>query len=830
MGADGSLIFDTKIDSSGFSSGIKKLGSISKSGLSLLGGAIAGITTAAGAAVTASSKIGSEFESQMSRVKAISGATETDFEKLKEQAMQLGADTAFSATSAAEGMENLAAAGFNTKEIMDAMPGLLDLAAASGEDLATSSDIAASTLRGFGKAASEAGHVADVLAENANRTNSSVADTGEAMKYVAPLARAAGISMEETAAAIGIMANAGIQGSQAGTTLRGAISRLSKPTEDMEAAMEELGISFYDSDGKMKSLADQVAMLEGAMSGLTDEQKNNYLVTLYGQESLSGMLALINEGPESLEALTQSFEECDGSASEAAKTMQDNFAGAIEQMKGSAETLGITIFDSASVSLKDFANIGTQYINDLTESFNNDGIDGLIDTGSKIVVNILSGIAEKTPVAVDMAIQVIDSIIKNLDSNIPEFSHSGMKILSSLCKGIAELLPTLGIFAYDIIAMLISGISEKAPVMLEKGTEILSNLLKGISENAPQIIESGTKMLTDFMGGISEKLPDLIPLALQAVLSIAQGIVENLPTLIDAGINMLTALAQGIIESLPMLIEQAPKIINAFFEALDQGIFKLIVAGANILKALIDGIVENAPILKENAKEIAQAVLNIFLHLDMLRAGKSIIKNLISGIKEFASHPVTSVKEIAGKIKNVFSEFSWSDIGSNIINGIVNGVKNAAGNLARAALDAVTGAWDAMTGWLDIHSPSKKAEKVIGKNWALGIGVGFEKNMPIGDMVGNVNTAMSKIHSSVSALEGGANITKRTDSNPVRCGSPSSGPSFEGIDYNRLQRIVNGANSEKTIILNVDGTEVLRWIVSKNDDHSNRTGGDTIFE
>ena len=253
--ADGKIVIDTDLDSSGIEGGLKKLGSITTKGLKVATTAITGTATALGGISTAAVKIGSDFEAQMSRVKAISGATGEEFEKLKKQAIQLGADTAFSASEAAQGMENLAAAGFTTSEIMDAMPGMLNLAAASGEDLASSADIAASTLRGFGLEASDAAHVADVLAENANRTNSSVSETGEAMKYVAPLARAAGISLEETAAAIGIMANAGIQGSQAGTTLRGAISRLSKPTDAMTAAMEELGISFYDSEGKMKSLS-----------------------------------------------------------------------------------------------------------------------------------------------------------------------------------------------------------------------------------------------------------------------------------------------------------------------------------------------------------------------------------------------------------------------------------------------------------------------------------------------------------------------------------------------------------------------------------------------
>lgn len=261
--ADGKVVIETDLDSSGIEKGLTNLEKVATKGLKVAAAAITGTATALAGVATAAAKTGADFESQMSRVKAISGATGEEFEKLKAQAIELGAETSFSASQAAEGMENLAAAGFTTTETMEAMPGLLDLAAASGEDLASSSDIATSALRGFGMEASEAGHVADVLAENANRTNSSVAETGEAMKYVAPLARSAGLSFEETAAAIGIMANAGIQGSQAGTTLRGAISRLSKPTDDMQNAMDDLGISFYDADGKMKSLSDQVVAFKG---------------------------------------------------------------------------------------------------------------------------------------------------------------------------------------------------------------------------------------------------------------------------------------------------------------------------------------------------------------------------------------------------------------------------------------------------------------------------------------------------------------------------------------------------------------------------------------
>ena len=291
----------------------------------------------------AAAKIGGDFEEQMSRVKAISGATGSSFDQLKQQAIDLGAKTAFSAKESAAGMENLASAGFDANEIMSAMPGLLDLAAVSGGDVALASENAATALRGFGLDASQAGHVADVFARAAADTNAEVADMGEAMKYIAPVANAMGISLEESAAAIGIMSDAGIKGSQAGTSLRGALSRLAKPTDPMIAKMDELGLSFYDAEGNMKSLKDQIGMLQQAFKGLTPEQQQNALVTLYGQESLSGMMALIDKGPDSLGKLTNSLKDSNGAADEMARTMQDNMNSSIEQMLGAFESAAIVI-------------------------------------------------------------------------------------------------------------------------------------------------------------------------------------------------------------------------------------------------------------------------------------------------------------------------------------------------------------------------------------------------------------------------------------------------------------------------------------------------------
>lgn len=312
-------------------------------------------------------KIGGDFSSQMSRVKAISGANTQEFKQLHDQSLQLGADTAFSAKQAAEGMENLASAGFTTNEIMTAMPGLLDLAASSGESLANSSDIAASTLRGFGLDASQTAHVADVLAKNASATNAAVADTGEAMKYASPVAKAMGLSLEEVTAAIGEMANAGIKGSQAGTTLRTALTRLASPSDPAATKMEELGFKAFDSQGRLFSLSKIIDNLSKSLKGKTDQQKQDAIATIFGQEAMSGMLTLIDNGSSALDTLTDSYKNSDGAAKEMAKTMQDNSKSSIEQMMGSIETAAIKLQEVAAPTIIKIANEIQELANEFSE-------------------------------------------------------------------------------------------------------------------------------------------------------------------------------------------------------------------------------------------------------------------------------------------------------------------------------------------------------------------------------------------------------------------------------------------------------------------------------
>lgn len=393
---------------------------------------------------TAAITTGNDFEAQMSRVQAIAGATKDELKQLTDQAIQLGIKTTFTSTQVATGMEDLASAGFSTNEIMSAMPGLLNLAASSGADLATSSSIAASAIRGFGLEASSSSHVADVFAETAARTNAQTEDLGDAMSYVAPIAHTAGLSIEETAAAIGIMSDAGVKGSQAGTALRGGLTRIVKPTKQVEEAMKTLGVKFYDNNGKMKSLTQIVQLLQEHTKGLTDEVKNQALAQIFGTESLSGMLALVNRGSGSLTELTTDFKNCDGAAQNMADTILDNSKGAIEQLKGSLESAGIAIQQALSPDLKQLA----KDVQKMTDKFTN-----MTDAEKENVIHIALLVATIGP-----ALKILSKMGTTLETTSEFLGDlfkatanvtSGVKIaegrVGSLTKALSILASPLGI-------------------------------------------------------------------------------------------------------------------------------------------------------------------------------------------------------------------------------------------------------------------------------------------------------------------------------------------------------------------------------------------------
>ena len=303
----------------------------------------AGVTISAGAGIADTVKTYADFEAAMSEVKAISGATSEEFAQLTEKANQMGAVTKFTASESAEAFKYMAQAGWDAKEMMDGIEGLMSLAAASGEDLGITSDIVTDALTAFGMAAKDSGRFADVMAMAANATNTDVAKMGDTFKYVAPVAGALGYSIEDTAVAIGLMANNGIKASQAGTSLRSLLTNLTHPVGQAADAIEELDISITNADGSVKPLSQTLQELRSKFSALSEAERAQYAAMLAGQEGMSGLLAIVNASEQDFASLTDQINNSSGAAEEMADIMMDNLAGKFELFTGSLDSMKLSL-------------------------------------------------------------------------------------------------------------------------------------------------------------------------------------------------------------------------------------------------------------------------------------------------------------------------------------------------------------------------------------------------------------------------------------------------------------------------------------------------------
>lgn len=313
------------------------------------------------------SKVGMDFEAEMSKVKAISSATGEDFVKLKNIAEEMGAKTKFSATQSAEGLEYMAMAGWKTNEMLTGLPPVLDLATASGTDLGRTSDIVTDAITAFGLKAKDVSMFSDVLAAASNNANTNVEMMGATFQYAAPVAGALGYSVQDTALAIGLMANAGIKAEKAGTALRGGLTNLVNPTDKMAEAMDKYNISVTEADGTMKPFRQLIIEIREKLGGLDEATQASAVANIFGKEAMSGWLAVINGSDEDLNKLTSAIDNCEGATAKMAETMQDNAKGSITEMKSALEGAGIKVFETLAPHITNIANKVSELANKFSE-------------------------------------------------------------------------------------------------------------------------------------------------------------------------------------------------------------------------------------------------------------------------------------------------------------------------------------------------------------------------------------------------------------------------------------------------------------------------------
>ena len=677
-------------------------------------------------------KVGNEFQAQMSRVQAIAGATGGELDKMKRQAIELGAKTAFSAKEAAQGMENLASAGFQVNEIMDAMPGVLDLAAVSGGDVAASSEAMASSLRAFGLEAGQAGHVADVFARAAADTNAETVDMAEAMKYVAPVAHSMGLSLEETAASIGIMADAGIKGSQAGTTLRGALSRIAKPTKAMVKSMDQLGVSFYDANGKMIPLREQIAQLKTATAGLTQEERNRHLVTLYGQNSLSGMLALLDAGPEKLDKMTNALINSDGAAREMAETMQDNLASKIEQMGGAFESAAIVIQQILEPALTKVVGGITKLI----EAFLN-----MSPVGQKMVVIFAGMVAALGPLLL-IAGTVITTMVK-LRIAMQFLGPAFMGTMGTIALVVAAFYALVAVFmiAYtksekfrnfiDSLApaikkglgVAVEWTAEKLKVLwewLQKATEKVKEFGSAISSKVANTLQqfginlgqAGSSIGSfissglERLGGAFGKVGGVMSIAASVLTKVGLaffGITGPLGLVISLVVSFLTAWARtGELnaDGITQVFDNLSTTIQGAADAINQYLPIFVQKGTEILVKLIEGIANAIPgivsVISQVIESLVQTISTVLPTI--LAAGVQILTALINGIAQALPTIISAAIQIIQALIQGLVEALPAIIEAalQIITGLVQGLIQALPMILEAALQIIMGLVNAL--------------------------------------------------------------------------------------------------------------------------------------
>lgn len=485
--------------------------------------ALAGTLAMGGFGATTAIKTYSDFEKGLSNVKAVSQATDSEMKQLSNTAKSLGASTEWSAVQVTQAEELLGQAGFSTKENISALPGLLSLASAGDLDLAAATDIASGTLRSFNIDASNTSHVADVLALSASATNSDVTDLGETMKYVAPVSASLGISFEDTAAAAGLLSNQNIKGSQAGTVLRQAMARLASPTKEAAGLMKTYGINAFDTQGNMKPLSGVVDNLNSSLGKLTSQQRADIISTIFGTESMSGVLALMNQGGQSLSDLSKRLSDANGAAKDMANTKLDNLSGQWKILKSAVEGMNIALGERLAPYAKQFVTWFTGKIPDIT-----DGIVNAVDYLSNHTEDI-----KETAIAIGTVVTAIAGF--NIAGSIGN-SISGISNLVSLFKGAsvakdateaaagiskvglaAKILPALfspvglaitagvAVTAYGVMSYnsLMNRSIDTATEELTIGEKIINKFTGSAYKSAKELQESGVKY-TDFGEGISD--------------------------------------------------------------------------------------------------------------------------------------------------------------------------------------------------------------------------------------------------------------------------------------------------------------------------------------
>lgn len=636
----------------------------------------AALAAGTGAAVAFSKSAvsaGAEFDKSMSQVAATMGVTTDEIDNLRKFALEMGSTTAFSASEAADALNYMALAGYDADTSMKMLPNVLNLAAAGGIELARASDMVTDAQTALGLSLDETTIMVDQMAKTASTTNTSVEQLGDAILTIGGTAQYMSGGTEELSAVLGVLADNGIKGSEAGTHLRNMLLKLSSPTDDGAAALKELGVAVFDDTGKMRSFADIFGDLQSNMNNvtpvikgaydelakmskadlakaleegsiatsqlgvelftstgqlrewgevakdisagfvdgaMTDQMRIQMLSDIFNARDVAAAQALMSTTAERWEEIGVAIDSATGSAGAMADTQLDNLTGDMTMFKSALEGAKITLSDQLTPTLRGFVQLGTSGLSKITTAFNTGGLDAAMDAVGDFLSDGINLIVENLPGFVEAGAQIITGLMEGLLENLPQIIDSTMAIIETLINVIIENLPLIIEMGIQLITKLCLGLAEAAPTLVPTILDALLMMVNTLIQNAPMMVDAALKLINSLAIGLVNSIPILVKQAPTIIQSLITAFIEMIPTIMACSADLILGLAEGLIKAIPELIKSAPQIIAGIVKGLLGGLAKIVEVGGQFVAGLWEGISDKAQWVIDKIKGFGEKILN----------------------------------------------------------------------------------------------------------------------------------------------------------------------------------------------------------------------------
>lgn len=805
-------------DTSGLESGIDKakglaggLGNAITGGLKVAGAAIAGATAAVGAFAASSVKVGSTFDSSMAQVAATMGVTVDEIGELREFAQQMGATTAFSATQAADALNYMALAGYDAEQSMEMLPNVLNLAAAGGIELAQASDMVTDAQSALGLSAEETTQLVDMMAKASSKSNTSVAQLGDAILTVGGTAKTLAGGTTELNTALGILADNGIKGSEGGTKLRNVILSLSAPTDNAAAALENLGVQTVDAEGNMRPLEDIMTELSTSMDGLGTAEKADIISTIFNKTDIAAVNALLDTSADRWDELSAAIDDSAGAAEAMANTQLDNLNGDITLFKSALEGAQILVSDALTPSLRQFVQFGTEGLTKVSDAFKEGGLSGAMDAFGEVLADGIEMVVDFIPEAIEAGVQLLEAFVGGLIDNAPTILNAVVEIGSMLGSKMLELMQNAAdatenfdyvgtveqIIAYISNAFNGGGVGK----FLSLGLEITSNIMNGMIQAIPSLVGGFEQVMSMLGEGLRTGLPNLIKTILEILQGLSQAIVTNAPTLIQSGIDLIKALADGLLNGLPTVVATVPKIIANLLSTIISAAPQLLVGGVELIVNLATGVIQTIPSLIAEFPKMIQQIIQTFNSVDWAGVGKKVVTTIVNGVKALYNALPDVLKAIADAAVEIVTNTDWAGVGRGIIEFIGGGIRTLIREIPDLLKTIGENAFEAFSSidWLSL-GVSLVQGVIDGMASMAGAIIDFLVNLAKDAINSAINWVKEKIGGGGDSGHEGSGGTVPT---------PTKGVLAPMLNTEGLKLSINQIDSASLGILNLEGVETL---------------------